>query len=196
MIEDAAVAIIAGGRGTRLGGTNKALLEIEGRPLLALQLEVLRWSFREILIVASDPKPFEHLGFPVVPDLIAGRGAPGGVHAALAAARASWTFCLACDMPFPKEAAILHLASLREGVQAVVPVRAGRPEPLFAFYAKGCARPFAERLRDGEPSLRELIALVPSRMVSEEELAAVDPGLSSLENINTPDDLLRFSKRR
>ncbi|MFN7134655.1 MAG: molybdenum cofactor guanylyltransferase [Myxococcales bacterium] len=189
MFSDAAVAILAGGSGTRLGGVNKALLEVKGRPVLAWQLEVLRWSFREILIVAPDPKPYAHLGLKVVPDAIPGRGAPGGLHAALSAARADWVFCLGCDMPWISERAIELLGSLRRDVDAVVPERGGRLEPLFAFYSKRCVAPFEAKLRAGGPSFRALLEGLEVRRVSEPELAAVDPGLKSLQGINTPEDL-------
>ncbi len=195
MLTDSAVAIIAGGRGTRLGGVNKALLELHGRPILAHQLEVLRWLFREILIVANDPAPFAHLGFPVVGDEVPDRGAPGGVHAALGAAKAEWVFCLGCDMPWPSERAIELLAAERAGVDAVVPVRDGRLEPLFAFYSRRCRAPFDAQLRGGNPSFRELLAPVRLREVPEEQFAAADPGLRSLRGINTPEELAREQER-
>lgn len=193
MIEGSAAAIIAGGRGTRLGGVNKALLEIGGRPILARQLDVLRRLFTEIFIVANDPVSFSSFGLKVVCDRIAGKGAPGGVHAALEAARAPWVFCLACDMPFIREEAITLLAQTRAGVDSVAPVRNGRPEPLFAFYSKRCAEPFETLLREGDPSLAQLLAAVRAAFVSQEELEKVDPGGRSLENVNTREDLARIA---
>lgn len=193
MLTDCAAAIIAGGRGTRLDGVNKALLEIGGRPLLDRQLEVLGRLFPEILLVANDPAPFAPWSLRVVPDELPDRGAPGGVHAALAAARASWVFCIGCDMPWPSERAIAVLADLRAQADAVAPVRAGRLEPLFAFYARACRPAFDRCLREGSPSFREVLADVRLRTVPEETLAAVDPGLRSLVGINTPEDLARES---
>jgi molybdopterin-guanine dinucleotide biosynthesis protein A len=196
VIADCAAAIIAGGRGTRLGGTNKALVEIDGRPILARQLDVLRRLFAEILIVANDPAPFASFGLPVVCDRIAGKGAPGGVHAALEAARAPWVFCLACDMPFIRVEAVALLAQRRAGVDSVAPVRNGRPEPLFAFYSKRCAAPFGALLRAGDPSLAQLMAAVRATFVSQEEIEKVDPGSRSLENVNTKEDLARIAGTR
>src|SRR5258708_12908942 len=96
--EDATLAIIAGGGGHRLGGVAKGLLTLEGRPLIERILD-LRPRFSEVLLVADNPGAYKAYGLRSVPDLVEGRGAPGGVHAALGAARTPWLFAAGCDMP-------------------------------------------------------------------------------------------------
>jgi len=192
MIEAAAAAVIAGGAGRRLGGVDKALLEVGGEPILARQLSRLRPLFAELLLVANDPAPFAGFGVRVVPDLFAGKGAPGGVQAALAAAAAPWVFCLGCDMPFPSPAAIELLAARREGTLAVAPLREGRPEPLFAFYSRALAAPFAAALASGDPSLGGLLTAARARFVGQADFERADPGCRSLENLNLPSDLIRL----
>lgn len=192
MLEAATAAVIAGGGGTRLGGASKALLRVEGRAILARQLAVLRPLFAEVLVVANDPAPFAGFGVRVVPDLLAGKGAPGGVHAALAAAAAPWVFCLACDMPFVAPEPIVLLASRREGFQAVLPRRAGFPEPLFAFYSRELLGPFSAALAAGDPSLAKLLSAVRTRFVEQADFERADPGSRSLENLNSPEDLARL----
>ncbi|MBI5543649.1 MAG: molybdenum cofactor guanylyltransferase [Deltaproteobacteria bacterium] len=197
MIADASAAILAGGTGTRLGGAAKAFLEIEGRSILARQLEVLRPLFAEVLIIANDPVPYSELGLRVVPDRFPGRGAPGGVHAALEAVSSfGWVFCVACDMPFLQASPIALLAAHRgQGVDAVMPIRRGYYEPLFAFYARTLAAPFGKALSVGAPSLVRLLDAASTVRVSEEEYTRADPGGRSLENVNTPEDLARASPR-
>lgn len=194
--EDATAAILAGGAGTRLGGVSKAFVQVGGRAIVESQIAILRPRFRELLAVAPDPSPFEALGIRGVRDRFPGKGAPGGVHAALEEATTPWVFCLACDMPFVAPAAIELLAARRGDAAAVVPVRCGYPEPLFAFYSKGLAAPFALALQAGNPSLARLLSAAQTVRVAEEELAAVDPGCRSLENVNTPEDLARARRDR
>ena len=141
--------------------------------------------------VAPDPKPFEALGLRTVGDVFKGKGAPGGVHAALGAVETGWAFCLACDMPFLRPGPIELLAARRQDADAVVPVRNGFLEPLFAFYNARLRDPFSRGLAAGNPSLVKLLEEVRLVRVSESDLAAVDPGLASLENVNTPEDLRR-----
>ena len=201
MIGDAAAVIVAGGAGTRMGGASKAFLEVGGRSILERQLEVLRPLFAEVLVCAPDPVPFERFALKVVADRFPGRGAPGGVHAALAALHpeqgggAGWAFCVACDMPFLRAEPIELLAGCRLDADAVVPVRSGFLEPMFAFYNVRLESSFSEALQAGNPSLVRLLEKARLKRVSEEELAAVDPGLSTLENVNTPEELRRARKR-
>lgn len=191
MIADATAAIIAGGSGRRLGGASKAFLEVGGRPIVARQLDVLRPLFGSLLVVSPSSPAFRDLGLEVVGDRVGGKGAPGGVHAALEHARTPWVFCLACDMPFVRPEAVTLLASRRAGVEAVVPVRNGFLEPLFAFYSSALRDRFARALEGGCPSLARLLETVNTCRVPEGDLAAVDPGCRSLENVNTPHDLAR-----
>lgn len=191
MIAGAAAAIVAGGRGIRLGRVNKALLVHEGRTILDRQLDVLRPLFGEIVAVTGEPGPFRERGLRCVEDAIPGKGAPGGVHAALAATQAAWVFAVACDMPFLAAGPIELLAGLRTDQDAVVPLRSGRPEPLHAFYARGCRQPFERALRAGEPSFVQLLRGLRVRSVDEDELRAAEAALKCLENVNTPEDLAR-----
>lgn len=189
--EDATAAILAGGAGTRLGGVSKAFVQVGGRTILETQLELLRPLFGEVVAVAPDPSPFERFGLRGVRDRFPGKGAPGGVQAALEAAATPWVFLLACDMPFARAEAIALLAGHRAGADSVVPLRGGYLEPLFAFYSAGLAAGFARELQAGNPSLARLLSGVRTVRISEDALAAVDPDGLCLENVNTPEDLAR-----
>ncbi len=190
-MDDFCAAILIGGQGRRMGGAAKGLLPVEGVRIVERQLAVLRPLFAEVFLVGADPALYAYLGLSVVADAIAGKGAPAGVHAALAHSSSPWVFCLACDMPFPSSRAIDLIASRREGARAVAPLRGGRPEPLFAAYSKSCLPDFERALRGGDPSLAELLRIAGARLVPEAELEAVDPGLRSLWNLNTPEELAR-----
>jgi len=195
VIADATAVVVAGGAGRRLGGASKAFLELGGKSILQRQLDVLRPLFAQVLVAAPDPAPFAPLGLRAVPDLVPDRGAPGGVHAALTAISTGWAFCVACDMPFLRPEPIELLASKRFDADAVVPVRAGFLEPLFAFYNARLHAPFSQALPQGNPSLARLLEACRLVRVAEAELAAVDPGLSALENVNTPEELDRARVR-
>src|SRR5512138_2692613 len=95
---DCTGALVAGGRATRLAGVPKGLLRVEGEPIAARTLRIFGGLFGARLVVANDPAPYAALGAPVVGDRFPGKGAPAGVHAALAAAATPWVFTAACDM--------------------------------------------------------------------------------------------------
>jgi len=185
-------ALIAGGSATRMAGVPKGLLRVAGVPIAARSLALFREMFDAALVVANDPAPYADLGAPVVPDALVGRGAPGGLHAALSAAKTDWVFGAGCDMPFLDGDAIAFLAARRGGADAVLVRFRGRLEPLHAFWSRRCLPALERLLREGEPSLRDLAAAVGARIVEEEEWRAVDPDGRAFENANAPEDVRRL----
>jgi molybdopterin-guanine dinucleotide biosynthesis protein A len=185
------LAIIAGGKGERLGGVAKGLLEVEGRPVLARLLELGR-LFGDVLLVANDPAPYTGFHLWTVEDVVRGRGAPGGVHAALVGARTEWVLAVACDMPFVSEAAARVLLGARGAeADAVCFTVGGRVEPLLALYRRSLADAWGQALKTEEPSLRTLLSRCRTKHLAEEALRAVDAELRAVVSVNTPEDLAR-----
>jgi len=189
---DVTGALLAGGSARRLGGVAKGLLRKDGEPLVARSLRLFGRLFPASLIVANQPAPYARLGVPVVGDRIPGRGAPGGLHAALHAAATPWVFTAACDMPFLSEAGVALLCARREGALAVVPRWGGRLEPLHALWSRACLPALERALADGEPSLRALAALLDARIIEESAWRMIDPDGRAFENVNTPEDAARL----
>jgi molybdopterin-guanine dinucleotide biosynthesis protein A len=184
-----AAAILAGGKALRMGGRQKAFLTLEGRRILDRQLDVLRAVFGEIWIGANDPESFVDVGLPVVPDLVTDVGPLGGLLAVIEAAFADRIFVVACDMPFIVPDAVRLIAHHPDAATVIVPVVDGRPEPLFARYGKAAAPAIRARLASGDRKTTSFHSDVGVRVVTEEELRAVDPTLRSLINVNRPEDL-------
>jgi molybdenum cofactor guanylyltransferase len=189
-------ALVAGGKATRMGGRPKGLLRVGGEPVAARSLRIFGELFAGAMVVADDPAPYAALGAPVVPDAIPGKGAPGGVHAALAAAPTPWVFTAACDMPFLSSRALRFLWDRRGHAPAVLIRFAGRLEPLHAFWSRACLPELERRLREGDPSLQALARVVGARVVEEEEWRRIDPLGRALENANTPEDAARLGLTR
>jgi molybdenum cofactor guanylyltransferase len=191
-LNDCTGVLVAGGRASRLAGVAKGLVRLGGEPLVARAARLFCALFAETVLVANDPDPYRFLGLRTLPDALAGKGAPGGLHAALTAATTPWVFTGACDMPFLAEAPIRWLAARRAGAPAVAVVWRGRLEPLHAFWSRE-ALPTVERmLLGGSPSLWQLATAVGARFVSEEEWREVDPDGRSFVNVNTPEDVERL----
>ncbi len=184
--------LLAGGRATRMGGIRKGLLAVGGEPIAARALRIFRALFADALVVANDPGPYAALGATIVPDLVPGKGAPGGVHAALSAARTEWIFTAACDMPFLEEAPIRWLAERRAGATAVLVRFGGRGEPLHSCWSRACLPVLDRMLRSSDPSLFDVATAVGARVVEEAEWRTVDPAGRAFENANTPEDAARL----
>jgi len=191
LIPGSSGALLAGGQATRLGGVAKGLLRVAGEPLAARTLRLFGSLFEASLVVANDAAPYLPFGAPVVPDAFAGKGAPGGLHAALRAARTPWVFTAGCDMPCLSAGPIAWLAARRDA-PAVAVVWRGRLEPLHAFWSVECLPTVERLLRAGEPSMWKLATACGARFVAEEEWREVDPEGRAFENANTPEDVARL----
>ena len=153
--------------------------------------------FAEVLLVANAPEPYARFGLRTVADVVPGRGAPGGVHAALAAAKTEWVLAVACDMPFVSPEAVRVLLEARGPEAARCSSRwrtRGAPARRLPGLPRG--RRGASACGTEEPSLRELLAQCRARLLPEEALREVDAELRSLVNVNTPEDLLRHGLTR
>jgi molybdopterin-guanine dinucleotide biosynthesis protein A len=194
-VTDVTLAVVAGGQGRRLSGASKGLLRVEGRTVLERLLD-LGPLFAEVLLVANAPEPYARFGLRTVADAVPGKGAPGGVHAALVGARTEWILAVACDMPFVSPEAVQVLLEARgPQLDAVCFTAEGRVEPLLALYRTELAKPWGEALQEEDPSLRQLLSRCRARLLPEEALRAVDPQLRCLVNVNTPEELERHGLR-
>jgi molybdopterin-guanine dinucleotide biosynthesis protein A len=191
-IPDCTGVLVAGGQSRRLGGLPKGLVVRDGETIAERSLAVFRDLFGEVLVVANDPAPWAGLSVRVVPDAVTGKGAPGGLHAALAAARTRWIFAAACDMPFLSSEAIRFLADRRGAAPAVLVEWERGLEGLHAFWSRDALPTVEKMLREGDPSIRAIAAAVGAGVVTAAEWRQVDPGGRSFENVNSPEDLERL----
>jgi molybdopterin-guanine dinucleotide biosynthesis protein A len=170
-------------------GTDKGLLLIGGRRLIAVVLDAIRPLFSETIVVANDPAAYGGLGVPVVPDRVPDRGPLGGIHAALCSIGSPYTFCVACDMPFVNPSVVAHLCALTPGYDAVVPRSDAGYEPLHAIYGRSCLSHVERMVREDCLRVDELFSGVRVRLVDAAELRPLDPCLRSFLNVNTPEEL-------
>ncbi len=191
---DVTLAIIAGGRGSRLSGAPKGLLVHQGRSLLSRLLD-LAPLVEDVLLVANDPEAYATYALHAVPDVMPDRGAPGGVHTALLYARTEWVLALGCDMPFVSPAVVEVVLSERAGDLDIVAFEVGgRIEPLLAVYRAAIAERWGSSVAAGR-SFRTLFQAFRTRLLAEDALRAIDPDMRAVVSINTPSDLARFEIR-
>jgi molybdopterin-guanine dinucleotide biosynthesis protein A len=182
-------------------GTAKAALEWHGSTLLRRTVGILsRVTDGPVVVVRAPAQDLPALppGTEVVDDPREGLGPVQGLAAGLAAldGRAGVAFVSSTDMPFLHPAFVRRVlrAAQRDGVDVGLPVARGYPQPLAAAYRVALA-PVAERLVAGErlrPAfLFEQCAverLDEAALRDDPVLAALDPGLDSVVNINEPAD--------
>ncbi len=182
-------AILAGGRARRLGGRNKSLLRVGGETILARQLRELSGVAAQILLVAAGRPDHVSREVDVVPDLIAGSGALGGLYSALVAAAHDKVLVVGCDMPFLTSAFLARVVREADGFDAAMPRTSDGWQPLCACYARSCQTVVARRIESGQLRMLDLVGSLRLREISAAVVAGYDPYGDLLMNVNTPDDL-------
>jgi len=185
--------ILAGGRGTRLGGVNKALMEVGGRAIIDRQLEVLRPLTEEVLVVANDDA-LASRGLRIVRDVEQGAGPLVGLYSGLREVRTPLAIAVACDLPFLQPELLRFLIAAAAGYDVVIPRLGDLLEPAHAVYRTGCVPAMAAAIRRGERRLIAFLGRLRVREVGEKELRRYDPNLRSFLNVNTPEELARAQR--
>ncbi len=188
--------ILAGGQSRRLG-RDKAVEPFDGEPLIrrVIRRASEAVSASRVVVVVADPARAAALPLDAdhrtAVDVFPDCGSLGGIYTGLDASATEWSLITACDMPFLSAPLLAHMAELRDGADAVVPVVDGRPEPTHAFYTRRCLPAIERRLRAGQLKISGFFDDVSVRYVPETEIRDFDPDLLSFFNINRPEDLSR-----
>lgn len=184
-------AILAGGRARRFGGRSKLLLPLGDRRIVDRLLAVLGAVVDQVFIVANEPETYAGLGVPVHPDVIAGAGPLGGVHAALRHSSSPRTLVVAGDMPFLRAAFVDRLRRAGGADEVAVPRTGDGYQPLCANYPASCAAALERRIVAGTLGLIAAVRALPRHEMDAEAIAPFDPDGTLFFNVNTPADHAR-----
>ena len=190
--EPVTVAILVGGYGSRMGGIDKASLELDGKPLLDRILDAVTPLASEILVVANDDRLVGDQRFTVLHDLEPHAGVLPALLTALDAASSPLLLLLACDMPFVDRNVVGLLLDLAATHDAVMPYVQSFPQAMHAVYRVAPCREAVRNLLADEAGGRRMISFlddVDAILVPEEEIRKIDPEIRSFFNVNTPYDL-------
>lgn len=186
------VAILAGGKASRMQGANKALLRYRGESFLTRMAKELD-GFDEYLLSASDGELCHDTRFQLVPDVYSDKGPIGGLHALLTAAQSSALLVLPCDMPlYERRLGDFLLSFVGKGYDAwICRTPDGYLHPLCGVYTKACLPAIEACIRQDKLSLLDIYPLVNTHFADTREA-----GLSAeiFTNINTPEDLAQLQQ--
>ena len=144
--------VLAGGRGTRMGGVDKGLQLLNGRPLIDHVLERLAPQVGPLLINANRHiDRYAAFGFAVVGDGNTNFNGPlAGLLAGLQAAKSDWLLCVPCDAPcLPLDLAARLLTAATDGVDVVFPVSGEQAQPTFCLLRPRLRDELATHLKMG-----------------------------------------------
>lgn len=185
--------VLAGGQSRRMG-QDKALLEVDGVPLLGRVYAAIAPLVQDIYGVTAWPERYEHL----LPDRVhwihdrQTQGPLIGFAQGLAQIETDWVLLLACDLPYLETSILAQWAEGLRGLPpetiAYLPRGEKGWEPLCGFYHRTCLTDLIDRIAQGERSFQRWLegAIVA-------EIPGVDPRM--VFNCNRPEDFAQLSQQ-
>jgi molybdopterin-guanine dinucleotide biosynthesis protein A len=139
-------------------GRNKALIEIDGRPMIERAADLAGIFTDRVYISSNQPRLYEFLDLPVVPDVFVKQGPLAGMHAVMARSERPLTLMLASDLPRIHPSLIRCLIDSVPGADIVVPCTSdGRRHPLCGVYRVSCLQAVERNLRAGNNKVLDLL---------------------------------------
>ena len=132
--KDVAGLVLAGGLARRMGGVDKGLIEIYGRTMCEVTVDLLRPQVAEVLISANrNYNSYESLGCETVKDEMEGFLGPlAGLASAMKKTSLPWVITVPCDCPFLSFRYVETMAkAATDGVEIVVAHDGDRSQPTF-----------------------------------------------------------------
>jgi molybdopterin-guanine dinucleotide biosynthesis protein A len=177
--------VLAGGQGRRMGGVDKGLQELRGRPMVAWVLERLAPQVSEIIVNANQNlEAYARFGHRVVPDAIGGFAGPlAGLHAGLSAAAHPLAVTVPCDSPYLPPDLVARLRAALGAHDLAVAKTFDQPHPVFSLVRCAVREHLGAFLAAGG---RKIDAWYASLRVVE---VSFDDEADAFRNINTREEL-------
>lgn len=186
--------VLAGGLGRRMGGVDKGLVELDGRPMAAHVIARLSPQVGPLLVNANqNAERYAALGHPVVPDAVGGFAGPlAGLHAGLMQAKTTHAVTVPCDSPFLPDDLVARLCDglQRSDAQLAVARTFEQAHPVFALVRTDVLAHLAAFLSGGGRKIDRWYATLRVAEV------AFDDRAEAFRNINTRDELAAASPIR
>ncbi|MDH3862388.1 MAG: molybdenum cofactor guanylyltransferase [Gammaproteobacteria bacterium] len=178
--------ILAGGKATRMGGVDKGLVPINGRPMIAWVIDALRPQVTDLLINANRSHDrYRDFGCAVIDDGDSDfRGPLAGMVSGMRAARTPYIAVVPCDSPLIGAELVqrLYAAAASSGAPIAVAHDGERLQPVFALLSRDLLDDLAGYLDEGERKIDRWYARHGYERVDFSDVA------ESFANINAPDD--------
>lgn len=179
--EDITGIVLAGGRSSRMG-SDKAMIEFEGKKLIEYSLGIMR-EVAATTIISANNAQYADFGATVVSDNYKDIGPLAGLEACLRISGTRVCLFAPCDTPFLN---VEFLNTILENItdyDAVVPISSnGKMEPLTGYYSREILPVVVQQIERGDFKVQNLLKKIRTNFLPFENHRI-------LKNINTPDDL-------
>lgn len=191
--------VLAGGLSRRMGGVDKTLIKLGGKPMIACALDCLNKQADPLMINANgEASRYEQFGYPVVADIYEGHAGPlAGILTAMRWAQenisnAERVVTVAADTPFLPDDLVSKLASAagQNFSTIVLACSRKRVHPVVGLWPLSLADDL-ENFLNNEAS-RKVLAFVDNYLLAKVAFGDIDVAGIEVDpffNVNTPEDL-------
>jgi len=185
--------ILAGGKSSRMG-TDKGMVQLNGKRFIDHILTALLPNVNELIIIANNGN-YNHLGYKVYKDLIKDCGPIGGIYTGLMKSETQNNFIVSCDIPFINSDLVSHIIKNTGDADIAVPVNHGSIEPLCGIYKKSTAGEMYKLIRNNEFKMHNILThfFTKEIYISKTDKFYTD---KLLVNINSRDELNQQMKMK
>ena len=192
--EDITAVVLAGGRARRMGGEDKGLIEVAGKPMVAHTIDVLRPQTAEVIVNANrNADAYRAVtGCRIIADTVGGFAGPlAGMASALDASATRFLLTAPCDSPLVTDdlGPRLHSALARDGAEIAVAHDGERMQPVFALLTRDLLSDLLAFLGAGG---RKIDAWYATRHTVTADFSDT---LDTFLNVNTPQERDRLEQR-
>jgi len=190
-ISDITAVILAGGRGERMASQNKGLVLLAGQPLVTHVIHRLSPQISRIVISANDDlDAYRQFGLPVIADRVGHYPGPlGGIYSVMQSETSDWLITVPCDTPMLPLDYVSRMCAAVADHLAYVAQDSGRQQSGFCLLHRSLLPLIEQQLQCQQFAVHRFLAAANAQAVDfADETAA-------FVNMNTPEDLLRFTYR-
>lgn len=193
MIQKGAVTgvILAGGKASRMGGQDKGLLELKGKPLWEHVAHAMKPQVGHIVISANrNLERYRTSGFPVFQDQLADFPGPlAGMLSVMQQCESEWFLFSPCDTPYIPGGLVERLSAHCQNANAVWVRDGERDHPTIALVNRSVASLLKDYLSRGERRVMFFMREIGGHSVDFSDTK------ESFVNVNTPDDLASWQEK-
>ncbi|HCB2273386.1 TPA: molybdenum cofactor guanylyltransferase MobA [Citrobacter koseri] len=183
--------VLAGGKARRMGGADKGLLELDGKPLWKHVTDTLASQLETVVINANRHQDiYQQSGLKVIPDSLADFPGPlAGMLSVLQQEKGDWFLFCPCDTPYIPRNLVARLKAQRNNAPVVWVHDGERDHPTIALVNRSVAPFLQEYLRSGERRVMVFMRQAGGHAVDFSDFK------QAFVNVNTPEELARWQEK-
>ncbi|WP_291653554.1 molybdenum cofactor guanylyltransferase [Clostridium sp.] len=186
---DKTLAILAGGKSSRMNYNNKALLLFKEKTFIENIMDAGK-DFDEIIIISNKKEDYRKFNLKIFGDIYLGNGPLSGIHSALKNAKNDKVLCIACDMPLITKDTLNIIGNASEEYEVIVPKINERLQPLCSVYSKSLIPKIEDVLIKNENKLQKFIMSTKYKILENETYKDLNErDFSNINTINEYNDL-------